>query len=110
MRKEINDLLETKYPTYAIGQHKGECNSAYLVLKFNDQSGSSISRKGAFQLFEVLAYTPEASIASLEDMTDDILEVLEGKYEFSGKITQDYHDTEVKAYMRSVQFRKPKGL
>jgi hypothetical protein len=111
MRKIIFDILNALYPSYAMGQHKGLCNSPYLVIKFNTQSRSVSMALGAFQSFEVLVYIPDSSITGMEDKLDEVTKALTSQgFESVNSITPDYHDAEVQAFMRSAQFRIPTGL
>jgi len=111
MRKKIFDLLNVMYSTYAIGQHSGYCEDPYVVLKFNSQEKSMSGALGGFQTFEVLAYVPDSSIVSLDSMIESIRTILitEG-FECTDRIGPDFNDTSIKAYMRSIEFRNPRGL
>jgi hypothetical protein len=59
-----------------------------------------------------MIYVPTSSTAPLETFQKKILDAM-GVFEnveFTGRITPDFLDTEVKAFMRSVQFRIPKQI
>lgn len=112
MRKKIFDILNSIYPTYAVGQHENECISPYLVLRFNNQDRSITGALGGFQIFEVLVYVPYSSISDLDDLLENIKIALisDNSIESTDNITPDFRDTTVHAYMRSIKFRCPKGL
>ena len=110
MRKKIFDILNLLYPTYAIGQHENDCVSPYLVLKFNTQDKSLGSELGGWQTLEVMVYIPDSSISPMEDILGQVKEALKSILEVTSNVTPDFKDTTVHAYMRSIQFRQPKGL
>lgn len=112
LRNEVFDKLNSLYSTYAIGQKKDLCTSPYFVIKFDNQSVSTESKKGAIQNFEVLVYVPDTGIAPLDGIVKEVIDLFKDdkSIEFTGNITPDYHDEEKDAYMRSIQFIKPKGL
>lgn len=111
MRKIIYDLLSLLYPTYSVGQHDGVCLNPYLVVKFNGQDTSRYSDLGGWQVLEVMVYTPDTSISRIDEILEQVkLALVSDRIECTNRITPDFHDTTVKAYMRSIQFRQPKGL
>jgi hypothetical protein len=111
MRQQIFDILNLLYPTFNIGQHKGNCTATYLVVKFNSQSMSATSQLGAFQIFDVMVYMPDTSFSDMEFVLDQIKASLQNaSYEETGVLTPDYRDTAIQAFTRSIEFRIPKGL
>lgn len=109
-RKEIFDIMNHVYPTYWPSQKTGECTNPYVVLKYKNQSSSLGNKKAGWQYVDVMIYIPTFSILPMDNMTEDITNLLKGKLEFTGNITPDYIDIDVKAIMRSMEFRIPKVI
>lgn len=105
IRKDINDVLKKQYPIYPINTQKGEAKKTYLVLKFSEESKSNQNSFGSFIYFEVLVYVPSNSIAPMEDEVNKVKLLLSDVAEFTGRVTEDYFDDNVKAYMRSIEFK-----
>lgn len=111
MRKIIFDLLNSLYPTYGIGQHENDCLSPYLVLKFDNQNSSISGGLGGWQVFQVMVYIPDSSILLMDVILEEVKNKLVADFiEPTNNITPDFRDTMIKAYMRSMEFKIPKGL
>lgn len=109
-RKTIYDRLIPLYPTYWIGQNQSECTKTYLVIKYKDQSASVKNSQCGWQLLEVMIYVPISSPANMEKALNDVKGALKDIIEPTGNITPDFLDTDVKAIMRSIEFRYPKEV
>jgi hypothetical protein len=110
LRVELMTILDNVAPTYSVGQKTGECLEPYLVLRINELNIAIDNDIGGWQNFEVLAYVPIRSIEPLDGLVSSLITTLKSKgFEFGGA-TPDYPDTNINAYMRSVRFRKPKGI
>lgn len=111
MRKKLTDLLKDNgYRVYSIGQIETPQKDPYLVLLISDSS-SIPNPYGRKQMIEILCYTPDTSIFRLDEIVENIKNLImkEGYGdEFTG-IGTDYHDTQLKAYMRNIKFEVPVG-
>lgn len=109
-RKEIFDLLDPVYETYAIGEHEGECTEPYIVLKFENQLRSMNNTNCGWQVVHVFLYCPLGDITVLDDMIPKVQRVLKGHLEFTGDITGELIDDTKKAYFRRLKYTIPKEV
>lgn len=109
-RKQIFDVIDPVYPCYAIGEHEGICIEPYVVLKFDNQVTSINNSNCGWQGVQVMCYAPKSDITVLDEMIDNIKKVLEDILEFTGNITPEFLDDDVKAYTRSMSYRIPKEV
>lgn len=109
-RKDIFNLIDPIYPTYAIGEHKGECTEPYTVLKFDNQLSSMNNSQFGWQVVHVFCYAPLGDITVLDDMITKIQKQLKTHLEFTGDITSELIDDEKKAYFRRLKYRIPKEV
>lgn len=109
-RTELYNLLKTVYPTYWIGQKYGKATEPYLVIKYKNQGLSINNGIAGWQYFEVMVYVPKSSALALDTGLEKVKEVLQGVAEPTGNVTPDYLDSELGAYMRSVEYRLPKRI
>lgn len=109
-RKEIFDLIDPLYPTYAIGEHKGECTEPYAVLKFDNQLKSMNNSQCGWQFVHVFLYCPLGDITVLDDMVRRVQKALKGNLEFTGDITPEVIEDEKQAYCRRLKYVIPKEV
>lgn len=110
MRKRLFDILDKIYPCYAIGEHKGKCDSPYIVMKFDSQL-VSISNSGCgWQMLTIFLYAPLGDITVLDDMTIPIKNALKNIVEFTGEISPEEIEEEKEAYFKILKFRIPKEV
>jgi len=109
-RKQLFDIVNALYPAHWISQEAGECLAPYVVIKYKPQIPSIGNKLAGWQYVDFMAYVPMASILPLDDMIDEIKTELSKHMEMTGAITPDYVDVDVKAIMRSIEFRIPKQL
>ena len=108
-RLEIYNAVKIVCTAYWVGQHQGECTSPYTVIKFKNQSTSINNAIAGWQVFEVMAYVPRTSIATIDNTIKSIqVALINIGAEPTGNVTPDFLDTEKNAIMRSVEFRIPK--
>ncbi|MCY6372464.1 hypothetical protein [Clostridium ganghwense] len=109
-RQELFNLLDPVYPTYAIGEHKGECIESYIVLKFDGQLTSMNNSQCGWQFVHIFLYAPLGDITILDDMILEVKQALKNKLEDTGEITPEIIDSDKKAYMRRIKYRIPKEV
>lgn len=105
MRNMISKILKKEYDTFPINTKKGTAKSPYVVIKFSEESLSNENSLCSFIYFEVLAYVPNNSIAPMDDVVNNVKNALKDVAEFTGRITEDYFDDNVQAYMRAIEFK-----
>lgn len=105
MRKTISEILKKEYPIAPINTKKGPAKNPYLVIKFSEESQSTQNSLGSFVYFEVLAYVPSNSISPMDSVITKVKSALNDVAEFTGRITEDYFDDNVQAYMRAIEFK-----
>lgn len=107
-RIELTETLNSLYPTYQIGMNPNGRRD-YLVLARKPQMGST-NPYGCWEYWEVMCYCPK-TLLLLDTVVDNVLGVLRTlDIELTGNITPDFYDEDVKAYMRSIEFRIPKEV
>lgn len=109
-RKDIADIIASKYPCFAIGTNKGECTKPYAVLKYDTQLNSVRNIQCGWQYIHIFCYVPKINILELDDMVEDVVTLLKDKLEFTGEITQDLLEEEKQAFSRRLKFRIPKEV
>lgn len=109
-RKELFDAMNLSYPAHWISQPEGECVSPYVVIKYKNQSLSLGNSKAGWQYVDIMMYIPMASIVPLDTMALNVVDRVRSMMEYTGNITPDFVDADVKAIMRSIEFRIPKVI
>lgn len=110
-RKALYDLIKAVYPTYFVGQHKGECKTLHVVIKYKGQIKSVGNGGCGWQYVDIMVYAPHTSALGIEEALTAIRTVLkEAGLEPTGLMTPDFLDTEKLAIMRSEEYRLPKEL
>ena len=107
MRKLICDILRKKYPISAISIKSDKVIRPYLVVKIAESRRSTTNSLCAFFYFEVLVYVPNNSISPIDNVVKDVIDMLKDTAEFTGRVTYDFYDDVVGAYMRTIEFRIP---
>ena len=101
-------LEENGIKTYPPATASGECKSEYVVLK---QSGSSQAYNFSSEIvyYDFLLYVPKNKYQTLDDFERKVKHVLDTQlYPMlmpTGANTPDYYDDEIKAHMRSFNYR-----
>lgn len=109
-RKEIAELISTKYPCYAISTKKGECTQPYAVLKYENQVLSTSNNTCGWQYLNVFCYVPQTNILELDSMVSQVVTLLKDRLEFTGEITPEIFEEDKNAYSRKIRFRIPKEV
>lgn len=109
-RKEIFDVLNAMYPTHWLAQPQGICKKPYIIVKYKNKGLSTSNGKAGWQYIDVMVYVPMASISPLDGIITEVKNALRVKLEPTGNETPDFLDTEVQAYMKSVEFRAPQEI
>lgn len=106
--KDIYKYLQNAgFEVYFRGQHKGFCTSKYVVIaSTGDTKLPSVS--SVQNTIELMCYVPVAIPSELEEYCDDVKEVMKGMYPMIYPLFDDlgdYIDDDVKAVMRTVQYK-----
>lgn len=109
-RLDIVNALGSAYKCYAIGSHKGECISPYIVLKYDNQLTSVNNSQCGWQVVHIFCYVPKTNILKLDDMIENVKQILKNILEFTGDITPEQIDEEKNAYFRRMKYRIPKEV
>lgn len=117
-RKYLINMLQTllpQYKVYNVGQHYVFDEQPYIVLRAADSAQIlSTNRLGVYQYYEIMCYVPETSAILLDEMIDIVSQAVGhfcGKgLEQTGIMSGDYHDTEIKMYMRYFEIRVVKDI
>lgn len=109
MRKRIFNLINPVFPCYAIGEHKGECLSPYVVLKFDNQMSSIGNSQFGWQFLTLFLYAPLEDITVLDSMIEPIKTAMKD-FEFTGDIAPEQIEESKKAYFRVLKYRIPKEV
>ena len=111
-RKAIHNVLNKVYPTYSIGQHYVHDKEPYIVLKAASQQNDIGNALGGWQVYNVMCYVTDTSIALLDEMLKRVVDIFKGirEIEITGIMAEDYHETEIRMYMRYVEIRVPKEV
>lgn len=109
MRKRIFDLINPVFPCYAIGEHKGECLSPYVVLKFDNQMPSVGNSQFGWQFLTLFLYAPLGDITVLDSMIRPIKTAMKD-FEFTGDIAPEQIEESKKAYFRVLKYKIPKEV
>lgn len=112
LRERIANLIEnnTDLNVYAINQFSGACTKPYAVLKMLSDS-SSANRFGFLSRADLMIYVPDSSIYQLDHILNKCTKLLmDNEFEIESSMSDDYHDEEKSAYMRSVTVYAPKTI
>lgn len=93
---------------YSLGQHKGNCDSPYLVLRNN---GSNLVYNVTDRQYEILIYYPYDRYSGMEEFVDSVKSSMAELLPTVSMVddeTPHYLDDDVKAYMASIIYRAPK--
>lgn len=112
-RVDIFQMINKVYPTYSVGQHYVHDEKPYVVLKsIQQQVDPGGSQLGGFQYYNILCYVPDNSILQLDEMLKRIKDIFKPikEVEFTGVMNEDFHETEIRMYMRYLEIRVPKEV
>ncbi len=106
MFKEIYEHLKTgNFDVYSIGQHKGLCQSPYVVIKENSTSPTATSL--AYSLVDILIYCPIGKYSAVSDFIKDVKTSIKSLtwLKFTNNVSPVVIDENVNAYMCSLQYK-----
>lgn len=101
-------LKSAGFDVYSIGQHKGVCESPYIVLRNN---GTNIVDSVADRHYEIMMYVPVDRYSEMEDFVESVklnMSKLWPHVLLYEDEAPHYLDDEKKAYMTSLIYRVPK--
>lgn len=106
-RQQLIKEFEYIAPVKNVGQSYKHSDKPYIVLKaMND----TVSGPGGLQTYNLLCYVPDTSTKALDDLINavknHVIELQDKGIEYVG-LGEDFHDTEIKMYMRYVAIRVP---
>lgn len=117
-RIDFIELLQSLFPEYTVynvGQHYKRDTKPYIVVRSSTQLQEYLgSRKGAYQIFDIMVYVPDKSIVILDTIIEDIHERLirsapfHTYFTFTGNVSQDYHDFDIEMYTKSITVQVPR--
>ena len=97
---------------YSPGQHKGNCTSAYVVVK---DAGTTPydSFSSTKTLYDLMCYVPAKEFSTLEPYKESIKDLMKKLYPMIKPVnfeTASYLDDSVNAYMISIQYQNNRKL
>ena len=106
--KDIYKFLENAgFEVYFRGQHEGHCITKYVVIaSTGDTKLPSVS--SVQNTVEIMCYVPVRISGDLEEFCDQVKEAMKGMYpmiynQYSD--IGDYIDDDIKAVMRTIQYK-----
>lgn len=111
MVKEIYTHLKNNgLNPYFPGQHKGQCNERYCVIKENSQVPFFNNPKAGYRLIDIIAFVPISSYIQMESYINEIKACLSDfPIRYAGE-TSVITDDEKKAYTTSIKYQILKKL
>lgn len=104
----LYDHLANKgFSVYSPGQHKGECQSPYVVARYSGTSPIS-TFTSTQDRYELLCYVPEKNYSQLQGYSLSVKEAMRELYPVfvpTGFETAAFYDDKVKAHMVSIEYR-----
>lgn len=106
--QEIYDFLKKEgYDVYFSGQHKGNCISPYVVIKYDGAIESYIVSSDR-PIYTLLCYVPYNMYSSMVQYVYDIKEKMRDLYpaiQYAGNETGSIYDEDIKGYMVSFMYQ-----
>jgi hypothetical protein len=102
----LDKLREKRLSPYAPGQHKGECDKPYCVVKEGTQIPSIQSSRLGQRVIDIIIFVPLSSYVALEPYMKQIRSALK-ELEFlrkTGFETPAVTDDDKKAYTTSIEY------
>lgn len=106
--KQVYDhLKKSGFDVYFPGQHKGDCESKYVVLKMD--GGTTLETVSSERpIYTVMCYVPERKYSEMADYVLDVKDKMRGVYPmlmYAGNETPSYFDESVNGHMVSFQYQ-----
>jgi hypothetical protein len=104
-KKAFEFLEEKGFEVYPPSTKTGECTKDYLVLK--DANTAQISTfSSEYHYYDILCYSKNyTGVLELNDKMKNVMKEFVPQLMPTGNETQAYYDTDVKAFMISVEYR-----
>jgi hypothetical protein len=113
-RQQLIDSFSHIAPVKNVGQSYKRSDEPYIVLKAMSQSPDTRNSYGGYQNYNLLCYAPDTTTVILDNLVNAVknraLELKEQGVEFTGELGEDFHDTDIKMYMRFVSIRVPRQI
>lgn len=113
-RQDLINSFKHIAPVKNVGQSYKHSNEPYIVLKEMNQTPDGNNSWGGYQAYNLLCYVPDTSTAILDDLVtavkNKVYELKEHGVEFTGDLGEDFHDADIKMYMRYVAIRVPRQI
>ena len=113
-RQELIKNFEQIAPVKNVGQSYKHSDKPYIVLKEMPQSPDSNNPIGGYKSYRLLCYVPDTSAARLDELvkavTNKVFELKEQGVEFTGVLGEDFHDADIRMYMKYVSIRIPQQI
>ena len=113
-RQKLIESFNHIAPVKNIGQSYKHSDTPYIVLKAMTQEPDGNNSFGGYQVYDLLCYVPDTSAAQLDALVNAVknrvFELKEQGVEFTGELGEDFHDTDIKMYMRYVEIRVPQQI
>ena len=113
-RQELIKSFEDIAPVKNIGQSYKHSDTPYIVLKAMYQTPDGNNSYGGYQNYNLLCYAPDTSTYLLDVLVkrvrSRVFELKEQGVEFTGQLGEDFHDTDIKMYMRYISIRVPQQI
>ena len=110
-RKDLMETLKKNVcPTFPLSKKSGTI-PRWLVVASKSQIPSVSTTRGGWQYYDIMCYVTDNSIFELDKLIQDTKSCLKTlKVELTGVETPDFHDTELNAYMKSIEIRIAKEV
>lgn len=110
-RNDLMNCLDSVAPTFPPATKSGKLNQ-WIVVRRKHQQSSLSNRKGGWLYFDIMCYVEHSSILPLDALMNSARQAVKSlkHVEITGIETQDFHDTELEAFMTSFEIRIPKEV
>lgn len=113
-RQELIRNFSHIAPVKNVGQSYKNSNEPYIVLKEMNMTPDGHNSIGGYQAYNLLCYAPDTSTLQLDELVNAVknrvFELKEQGVEFTGDLGEDFHDADIRMYMRYVAIRVPQQI
>lgn len=113
-RQQLIKNFEHIAPVKNVGQSYMHSDEPYIVLKEMNQTRDGKNSYGGYQAYNLLCYVPDTSTVQLDALVkavrNRVFELKEQGVEYTGDSGEDFHDIEIKMYMKYVAIRVPQQI
>jgi len=101
-------------PVKNVGQSYKHSDEPYIVLKEMNTTSDGNNSRGGYKTFNLLCYVPDTSTSQLDALVtavkNRVFELKEQGVEYKGEMGEDFHDAEIRMYMKYVAIRVPQQI